>query len=131
STQADIGLAGLTGTANIELKGGNLSEPNLLDVAEDENRIAEIRANPSAVTNLLQTAQSILTRADSVIDELDGFVKEARDPLTGTIKNVEAFSQALERNSAGIDRFLSAVSDLSVTLSGASEKLESTLASAE
>jgi phospholipid/cholesterol/gamma-HCH transport system substrate-binding protein len=131
STQADIGLAGLTGTANIELKGGNLSEPNLLDVAEQEDRVAEIRANPSAVTNLLQTAQSILTRADTVVSELEGFVKDARGPLTDTIHNVEGFSEALNRNSEGIDRFLASVSDLSVTLSGASQKLENTLTSAE
>lgn len=131
STQADIGLAGLTGTANIELKGGNLSERNLLDVAEDENRVAEIRANPSAVTNLLQTAQSILTRADTVVAQLEGFVGEARGPLTGTIQNIERFSEALERNSGGVDRFLSSVSDLSVTLSGASGRLESTLTAAE
>jgi len=131
STQADIGLAGLTGTANIELKGGSLSERNLLDEAEDDNRVAEIKANPSAVTNLLQTAQSILTRADTVVEELEGFVKEARGPLTSTIQNVEGFSQALERNSDGIDRFLASVSDLSETLSGASQKLDGTLTAAQ
>ena len=36
STQADIGLAGLTGQANIELKGADPKEPNLLDEAEAE-----------------------------------------------------------------------------------------------
>ena len=34
STQADIGLAGLTGQANIELKGADPKEPKLLDEAE-------------------------------------------------------------------------------------------------
>jgi phospholipid/cholesterol/gamma-HCH transport system substrate-binding protein len=131
STQADIGLAGLTGTANIELKGGSLTETNLLDQAEDQNRIAEIKANPSAVTNLLQTAQSILTRADTVVAELEGFVKDARGPLTSTIENVQSFSEALDRNSDGIDRFLASVSDLSETLTGASQKLDSTLTAAE
>ena len=131
STQADIGLAGLTGTANIELKGGSLTETNLLDQAEDQNRIAEIKANPSAVTNLLQTAQSILTRADTVVAELEGFVKDARGPLTTTLDNVQSFSEALDRNSDGIDRFLASVSDLSETLTGASQKLDSTLTAAE
>ncbi len=59
STQADIGLAGLTGQANIELKGGNPAEPNLLEEAEAQDRVAEIIADPSAVTNLLQSAQDI------------------------------------------------------------------------
>src|SRR3954464_11068782 len=41
STKADIGIAGLTGQAKIELKGANPKEPKLLDVAEEEGRIAE------------------------------------------------------------------------------------------
>ena len=75
STQADIGIAGLTGQANIELKGADLEEPNLLDEAERDERVAEITANPSAVTNLLQTAQNIFTRADNVLSDLEGFTQ--------------------------------------------------------
>ena len=131
STQADIGLAGLTGTANIELKGANPSEPNLLDLAEEEDRIAEIVANPSAVTNLLQTAQSILTRADSAVAELETFIGDARGPLTDTVNNVSEFSEALSRNADGVDRFLESVATLSESLSGASGRLDSTLAAAE
>ncbi|RVB20676.1 MCE family protein, partial [Mesorhizobium sp. M7A.F.Ca.CA.002.10.1.1] len=71
STQADIGLAGLTGQANIELKGADPKEVKLLDQAEKEGKVAEIVANPSAVTNLLQTAQNIFTRADKVLTELE------------------------------------------------------------
>ena len=82
STQADIGLAGLTGQANIELKGADLKEANLLDEAERDGRVAEITANPSAVTNLLQTAQDIFTRADNVLTELEGFTRDVRGPLT-------------------------------------------------
>jgi len=131
STKADIGLAGLTGTANIELNGGNPQEPNILDEAEQEHRIAEITANPSAVTNLLQTAQSILTRADSVVSQLEGFVGDAREPLTQTLKNVEAFSDALGRNAGGIDNFLNSVGKLSTSLSSASGQLDATLKSAK
>lgn len=131
STQADVGLAGLTGQANIELRGGDLSEPNLLDQAEAEDRIAEITANPSAVTNLLQTAQTIFRRADAVLTELEGFAHDARGPLTETVRNVEQFSQALGRNAEGIDKFLESVTSMSQTLSGVSGQLESTLASAE
>lgn len=131
STGADIGLAGLTGQANIELKGGDPNEANLLVQAEEEGRVAEITANPSAVTNLLQTAQQIFTRADNVLTSLEGFVEEARGPLADTIRNVDTFSQALARNADGIDTFLANVSDLSRTLGGVSERLDSTLAAAE
>ncbi|MDX8477880.1 MlaD family protein [Mesorhizobium sp. VK24D] len=131
STQADIGLTGLSGQANIELRGADPKEAKLLDLAEKEGKIAEITANPSAVTNLLQTAQNIFTRADKVLSELEGFTKDVRGPLTQTVKNVETFSDALARNSDGIDKFLSAVSSLSDQLKAVSGRLDSTLKAAE
>ncbi|TJW59182.1 MAG: MCE family protein, partial [Mesorhizobium sp.] len=131
STQADIGLAGLTGQANIELKGADPKEVKLLDQAEKEGRVAEIVANPSAVTNLLQTAQNIFTRADKVLSDLEGFTHDVRGPLTDTVKNVQTFSDALARNSDGIDKFLSSVSSLSDELKGVSGKLDGTLKAAE
>jgi phospholipid/cholesterol/gamma-HCH transport system substrate-binding protein len=131
STRADIGLAGLTGQANIELKGGDPKEVKLLDQAEAEGHIAEIVANPSAVTNLLQTAQDIFGRADKVLSELEGFTRDVRGPLTQTVQNVQTFSDALAKNSAGIDKFLESVSALANELQGVSGKLDGTLKAAE
>lgn len=131
STQADIGLAGLTGQANIELKGANVSEPNLLDQAETEGKIAEIVASPSAVTNLLQTAQDIFKRADTVLSNLEGFTNDVRGPLTDTVTNAQKFSESLARNADGVDKFLASVSALSEELSGVSGKLDGTINAAE
>ncbi|WP_309084494.1 MlaD family protein [Chelativorans sp.] len=132
STKADVGLASLTtGQANIELAGGNPQEPNLLALAQQEGRIPEITANPSAVTNLLQSAESIMSRADSVMDQLEGFATDVRGPLTETVRNIETFSAALARNSEGIDSFLANISELSDTISSVSGRLDSTLAAAE
>lgn len=131
STRADVGIAGLTGQANIELRGADPSEPNLLDLAEAEGRVAEIVANPSAVANLLQSAQSIFERANNVLGELESFASETRGPLTQTVRNVEEFSEAMGRNAEGIDDFLAAVSSASDTLSSVSERVDSTLAAAE
>lgn len=131
STRADIGIAGLTGQANVELKGASPNEPNLLADAESRGEIAEITANPSAVTNLLETAQDIFTRADNVLSGLEGFVRDARGPLTTTVNNAQKFSDALARNSDGVGDFLDSVSKLSVELSGVSGKLDGTLKAAE
>ncbi|WP_315920094.1 MlaD family protein [Mesorhizobium sp. SP-1A] len=131
STQADIGLAGLTGQANIELKGANPKEPKLLDEAEAQGKVAEIVANPSAVTNLLETAQDIFTRADKVISQLEGFTQDVRGPLTQTVQNAQKFSEALARNSDGVDKFLASVSALAGELQGVSGKLDGTLKAAE
>ena len=131
STQAVIGIAGLTGQANIEMRGADLKEPNLLDEAEANDTVAEITADPSAVTNLLQTAQDIFKRADSVLSELEGFTRDVRGPLTKTVENTQTFSDALARNAAGIDKFLESVATLSDELAGVSGKLDGTLKAAE
>ncbi|MER9356224.1 MCE family protein [Mesorhizobium sp. M0514] len=131
STQADIGIASLAGQVNIELKGADPKEPNLLEEAAKEGRTAEIVANPSVVTNLLQTAQNIFTRADKVLSELESFTRDVRGPLTQTVKNAQTFSDALARNADGIDKFLTAVSALSDELKGVSGKLDGTLKAAE
>lgn len=131
STQVDVGLAGLTGQANIELRGGSPNEPNLLTVAEEKGTIAVVTANPSAVTNLLETAQSIFRRADAVLDEFEGFVTDVRGPLTESVENARAFTDALGNNAEGIDTFLASVSSLSETLAGVSGRLDTTLAAAE
>jgi phospholipid/cholesterol/gamma-HCH transport system substrate-binding protein len=91
----------------------------------------EIIADPSAVTNLLQTAQTILTRADNVLVALEGFVDEARGPLMETVENVRTFSASLAENADGIDRFLESVGSLSDTISNVSDQLSSTLTAAE
>ncbi len=132
STQADVGLAGLTtGQANIELRGGNPAEPNLLDLAEAEGTVAEMAANPSAVTNLLESAQNIFSRADAVLSELELLAGDAREPITQTLLNVEKFSAALSNNAEGIDTFLESVTSMSETLTRVSGRLDATLAAAE
>jgi phospholipid/cholesterol/gamma-HCH transport system substrate-binding protein len=131
STRADIGIAGLTGQANVDLKGASPNEPNLLAEAEARGEIAEITANPSAVTNLLETAQDIFTRADNVLSGLEGFVRDVRAPLIVTVNNAQKFSDALARNSEGVDRFLDSVAKLSGELAGVSGKLDGTLKAAE
>ncbi|MBO6716366.1 MAG: MCE family protein [Rhizobiaceae bacterium] len=131
STRADIGLAGLTGQANIELAGGRVDEPNILTEAEEAGTVAEITAAPSAVSNLLQTAQSILTRADSIIVSLETFVNESQEPLSETFENARKFSDALAANSDGVEAFLANVTKLSDTIGGVSDRLSSTLEAAE
>lgn len=127
STQAVIGIAGLTGTANIEMRGGNLNEPNLFEEAERESRVAEVTASPSAVTNLLQTAQDILTRADNVVADLEGFTRASREPLTQTAENVRKFTDALANNSDGVNQFLGSAAKLADQLGGFSTKLDGTI----
>ena len=132
STQADVGLAGLTtGQANIELRGGNPAEPNLLDLAEEQGTVAEMTANPSAVANLVESAQNIFARADAVMTQLEALAVDARGPITQTLRNAETFSAALSDNAEGISTFLESVTAMSSTLTSVSDRLDSTLQAAE
>lgn len=125
STRAIIGLAGLTGTANVEMNGSSLDEPNLFTEAAEKGQVAEIVANPSAVTNLLETAQNIANRMDQVLTQVEGFTNDARQPLLATVQNTQKFTEALANNADGVDKFLSSASALAEDLSRLSVRLDS------
>lgn len=141
STAATLGFQGLTGQAYIELKGGRLDEPNLLTEAAKEDTVARIDADPSAVNNLLATAQDIFARANSVLGELEGFAQEARGPLTDTIKNTKVFTDALAKNAdmieelgsntGNISEIISDAKDMMKRLNAASERVDSIMAKAD
>ena len=131
STKATLGFQGLTGQAYIELKGGDPGGENILVKAAETGDLAVIEADPGAVNNLIDQAQSIATSAESVLAGLQGFVNDNRQPLTQTINNAAKFSEALANNSDELDSFLANVGELSKTLQGVSVRLESTLTAAE
>jgi phospholipid/cholesterol/gamma-HCH transport system substrate-binding protein len=127
STKAVLEVQGLTGAAYIEMSGGRTDEENLLKTSEETGRPAVLIADQSSVTNLLATADKILQRADDAIGQIQGFVTDARGPLTRTIEHAEAFTGALSSNSDAIDDFLRSLSTLSVTFNRVSERVDSTL----
>jgi phospholipid/cholesterol/gamma-HCH transport system substrate-binding protein len=131
-TKAILEIQGLTGAAYIELSGGGpgSGEP-ILARAIDTGEPAILTAEQSSVTNLLTTADRILQRADGAVAELQGFIADARAPLTNTVRNAETFSKSLADNAKGIDEFLKSVSSLSDSVSGLSGRLDTTLAAAE
>ncbi|MCY1668872.1 MlaD family protein [Rhizobium sp. SL86] len=131
STKAVLEVQGLTGAAYIELSGGKTGEENLLRKAEETGRPAVLIADQSSVTNLLATADKILQRADDAIGQIQGFVTDARGPLTQTIRHAETFTAALSENSGAIDEFLQSLSSLSGTFNTVSERLDSTLSAVD
>src|SRR5690606_38971092 len=106
STTAVLEVQGLTGAAYIELSGGKAADANILREAFDSEVPAVLTAEQSSVTNILSTADKILKRADAAITDIQGFVADARGPLTTTIQNAEQFSGALARNGQKVDEFL-------------------------
>jgi phospholipid/cholesterol/gamma-HCH transport system substrate-binding protein len=131
STKAVLEVQGLTGAAYIELSGGRVGEENIVKKAQDAGKPAVLIADQSSVTNLLATADQILKRADTAIGDIQGFVADARGPLTQTIRHAETFTASLSENSGAIDEFLQSLSALSGTFNTVSQRLDSTLEAAE
>ncbi len=125
STVATLGFQGLTGLAFIELKGGSLNEPNLLEEANKTDTVARIDADPSTFNNLLATAQDIFARANSALGELEGFVRDVRQPLTETIENSRNFSKTLNDNRESVQQILDDTKQMMARLNTASEKVDS------
>ncbi|EJN03850.1 MlaD family protein [Phyllobacterium sp. YR531] len=123
STQATLGFAGLTGQAFIELKGGKLYEPMLLEEAAKEDQIARIDADPSVVNNLLQKAQTILERVDGAVGSIESFITEVKGPLVDTVNNTKQFTDALAKNSDVIEKFSRSAEDVQVVVSEAREMM--------
>jgi len=131
STSAVLEVQGLTGAAYVELSGGKADDPNILRQAFDTESAAVLNAEQSSVTNILSTADKILKRADAAITDIQGFVADARGPLTTTIRNAEQFSGSLARNGDNIDQFLQSVGGLSDTFKNLSGRLDTVLASVD
>ena len=131
TTKAILEIQGLTGAAYIELSGGRTGDENILKRSLDTGKRAVLLADQSSVTNLLATADKIMDRANDTIGDFQAFVKDAKGPLTDTVKNADTFSKALADNSGNIDEFLKSAGELSKTFSSVSGKVNSTLDAVE
>ncbi len=125
-TTATISAAGLTGIATISLKGGSPDAKSLFEVTEP-GKLPEIEATPSAVADIIETVREVSAKANEALGNLSEFIKENREPVSNTVKNVEAFSAALERNADGVDQFLKSASGIGVSLSTLGEKMDGTI----
>lgn len=133
NTKAKLGIQGLTGQSHIELSAGppEPGQQNILEEAAEKGSFAVLTADESSVTNLLATAEDIMSRASKAIQGVEEFVETAKGPLTQTVQNAERFSAALADNSDGISDFLKNVSSLSTTIENVSGTLESTITKVE
>ena len=131
ATSAVVSFTGLTGVAHIELEGGGVDQPNVFQLAEESGAVATITADPTPLNDLLATARDIADRADNILSEVEGFVSDARGPLTEAVGNVSEISDALAANSGRIDEFLTGIGALGASLETVAGSLEQTLAGAD
>ncbi|MCW2310258.1 MlaD family protein [Rhodobium gokarnense] len=119
-TKAKLAYQGLTGVAHIEMEGGTSDAGPLF--ADD--RVPVVKADRSAFQDLVDGAQTVLSRADKALSVIEELVVNNRDSIEKTIGNVEKFSGALAENSEGVDKFLAEVARAADTFASLSGKLE-------
>ncbi|PLX37282.1 MAG: hypothetical protein C0606_12385 [Hyphomicrobiales bacterium] len=126
-TKAELGYQGLTGVAHIQLKGGSPDAKSLFDT----DGTPVIQADMSAFENLIEGAQTLLAKANTTLDAVEKIATENKESISTTVKNVEKFSDALAKNSDGVDTFLADVAEAARTVSGLSGRIESFVEKAE
>jgi len=92
-TVVGLDFQGLTGIANISLRGG---DPAAAPLPEGPDGMATLTA-PIAAT------QDITASVREVLNKLDTFISDNSGSLHKSITNIEAFSDALKRNSDKLD----------------------------
>ena len=100
-TGAKLALAGITGTALIQLTNGSPQSPRLVS-KDDEDPV--IIASPSPLSSLLANGEDLLTNVNDVLLNAKKFVApENARRLTDTLAHLEQVTGALadQRNNAG------------------------------
>lgn len=98
SSVAMLASKGITGLSYIALEGGDVNEPRLLESARKANMIPRIDAHPYSMDNVLTQAPEILETVKSTVQNLNLLIKEIREPITLTMKNIEKLSDNLNNN---------------------------------
>jgi phospholipid/cholesterol/gamma-HCH transport system substrate-binding protein len=121
-TKARLDVTLLSGAALVAFNGGGKDSPPLTATAG--NAIPTITAEPSDLSSLLEQARGTAQKADQLLVQVNGIVSENRETISGTLKNLQSFSEALARNAPSIDRALASVGAAAEKIGPLAVKLE-------
>ena len=140
-TRAKISVPSLTGSPIIQLTGGSPDSPALADV--DPREIPVIQAEPSALQNIADTANRLVSRMDQLLSEdnvkrvgatlenlesMTGAVAEQREDLRALIVSARLASEQLQTTLATTNRTVEDIDrELVAKLPGLVGRLDSTL----
>ncbi|MTI19239.1 MCE family protein [Rhodobacteraceae bacterium RKSG542] len=122
-TKASLGYTGLTGVAYVDLHGGTLSSPALIDPTSNE--VPVIYASRSQFEDLIEGAKDILQKADKTLGSIETVVEQSGPEISKTISNIEVFSGALAKNADGVSEFLEGITSTAKALTSLSGRIGS------
>lgn len=129
NTRVSLDVALLSGVAAVSLAGGSADAPPL--VAPGPDQLPVLRADPSAIQDLLQGARQIMTNVDNLVRRLDDTIAAGQGGFDRSLRNVERFTQALGDNADNINTFLSQVGSISKRLDVILSQVESVMQGTE
>lgn len=121
-TKARLDVTLLSGAALVSFNGGGKDSAPLAGTSSAP--IPTITAEPSDLSSLLEQARGTAQKADQLLDQVNGIVSDNRETISGTLKNLQAFSEALARNAPSIDRALASVGAAAEKIGPLAIKLE-------
>jgi phospholipid/cholesterol/gamma-HCH transport system substrate-binding protein len=140
-TRAKLSITGLTGVPVIPLTGGSPNAPAL--ASGDRDEIPVIRAEASALQNIADTANRLVSRMDEVLSEenvkriadtlahlesMTGAIADQREDLRALLINARESSEQLSKTLATTNRAVEDVDrELVDKLPGLVSKLDTTL----
>ena len=102
-TKASLNYQGLTGIAALSLKGG--ASDALVLVAKEGDTTPVIAVDPEAAQDITEAARDVLQKINTVVIENQESVRAA-------IRNIDAFTAVLARNSERFDHILAGLDNL-------------------
>ena len=111
-TRAGLALTNITGSMNIELKGGTPGSTKLTGSRESP---PTIQAEPSAFTTLMASSEELFAKLDQFLTNANAMVsKENSRNLTRSLKNIEAVSSGLMDQRSELSNLVASFDQLSV-----------------
>lgn len=101
-TRVGLDFQGLTGVASVALRGGSVNAPKLEAKA---GALPTLQADPAGLQDVTETARATLR-------QIDRLIAENQEAMRNTMRNLDAFTTTLAKNSDRIDSILAGVETL-------------------
>ena len=119
-TTATLGLSILSGIAHIEFTGGSADASLLLDSADTPTIYAE-----------RSRVEGLIIGVEDVINDIHRMVTNNESKINNTVSNVERFTQALSRNSEGVEIFMSHMAEATEAFTGLAGRMNTLIETTE
>lgn len=101
STKAELGYVGITGTAYINLHGGDIKDPSIFT---DLAHVPKLYADDAGLNKLMSLSGNTLEQVNLTLQHIDKLLAEFRSPLNRSLNNIANISEKLNNSSNDFDK---------------------------